>query len=558
MAELVEWSRTRAAGAVDFFDRALDELKAKGLVVDQPGTAPAPGTAARPALPLAPPAPPMARPVSPAPPLAAPRLEPATAQVPPASTPPTAWTWATYAWALLIALGVGYFLVRGPLQVSDSIGNIVKVAETSLGALIESELGSGPYMRPGLWAMFKIAFAASGGAYHAMYTAVHAGQIVLLALLFARLLAVRTAGEFVLAPLAFAMLIGMHTFGGFVLEAYPVNTFTTIAIYVLAALNLTESRTGWLADLAAPVLLVVAMFTLESGLLVWVALMTAYLAGARGVSARGMSAATLIFVGYFVFRFVLGEGGTPGLDERSTGYGFRVLDPEELQQRFGANPLVFYAYNVASSIVGVLFAEPRNGVWEFTREFTQPNGEVRPWMTINVATSALTSLVILAYSLRRVPRWARLRVQPRERLVIAFWGVMLANAVMSFAYTKDQIMSISGCLYALAAFVAWTEFLRFRWINRPWLSPVVALVLVAVAVGWTFRAVGLHYNLTVAAHRHRQDWIDVREWMSGQGIAPGSQSHVIVNTIEQESLAMPVPHPYFIYGRFGSRYFDQH
>jgi dTDP-L-rhamnose 4-epimerase len=34
-AELIEWARTSPDGAVDFFDRALDELKAKGLLVKQ-------------------------------------------------------------------------------------------------------------------------------------------------------------------------------------------------------------------------------------------------------------------------------------------------------------------------------------------------------------------------------------------------------------------------------------------------------------------------------------------------------------------------------------------
>jgi hypothetical protein len=33
MTELIEWARTSPDGAVDFFDRALDELKQNGLLV---------------------------------------------------------------------------------------------------------------------------------------------------------------------------------------------------------------------------------------------------------------------------------------------------------------------------------------------------------------------------------------------------------------------------------------------------------------------------------------------------------------------------------------------
>jgi dTDP-L-rhamnose 4-epimerase len=36
-AELIEWAKQSPDGAVDFFDRALDELKNKGLLVEQRG-----------------------------------------------------------------------------------------------------------------------------------------------------------------------------------------------------------------------------------------------------------------------------------------------------------------------------------------------------------------------------------------------------------------------------------------------------------------------------------------------------------------------------------------
>jgi len=544
MSQLIGWAKLSPDGAVDLFDKAFGELQDKGLVVSTSRSA-APGAAH------------VVAPTKTLRPAVAPKPAMASPSVAVRPHRATIWTWASYVWALLVALGVGYFIVRGPLQVGDNIGNIVKVSESSLGALLWSEFGSGPYMRPGLWGMFKVAFEASGGAYHATFTGIHAGQIGLLALLFARLLAVRTRTQFLLTPLAFAILLGMHTVGGFVLEAYPINTFTTIAIYVLAALNLSESRGGWWADVAAVVMLTLAMFTIESGLLVWVALATMYLAGARGVSAGGLGSATLVFSAYFVFRFFVAGGGTPGLDERNSGFGFVVLDPDELQARFGANPLIFYLYNIASSLLSVLFSEPRSGLWEFSRHLATSEERFPPWMVLNVGTSVVTTLVIVCYSFRRLSQWMRFRVQPSERLVIAFWGVALANAVISFPYTKDQIVSVAGVLYALAAFVALRDLLDQRWLTKSWLSPAVAMVLLVVACGWTVRSAGLHYNLTLAAYRHRGDWLEVRDWMANQRIEPNTATDALVGQIERESLAMPVPHPYLIYGRW-ARYFDEH
>jgi hypothetical protein len=41
-----------------------------------------------------------------------------------------------------------------------------------------------------------------------------------------------------------------------------------------------------------------------------------------------------------------------------------------------------------------------------------------------------------------------------DRLVFVFAGVLAANALLSYAYTKDDIMSVSGVFYGLAAYAA--------------------------------------------------------------------------------------------------------
>ena len=116
---------------------------------------------------------------------------------------------------------------------------------------------------------------------------------------------------------------------------------------------------------AACGVLAYAELTLESGLLVAVVLVAAWAAGARGMSRWGAAAAILLTAGYLYLRFAALAVGAPDLLERSSGFGFTTLDPQELIARFGANPWPFYAYNVGTSFLSVLFSEPRAGTWNF-------------------------------------------------------------------------------------------------------------------------------------------------------------------------------------------------
>ena len=91
---------------------------------------------------------------------------------------------------------------------------------------------------------------------------------------------------------------------------------------------------------------------------------------------RSALIASGLLVGYFVLRFPVLHIGGPGLIERSSGYGFHTLEPQQLVQTFGANPIGFYAYNIVTSALSVLFAEPRAGMFDLTRGIVQ--GAVNP------------------------------------------------------------------------------------------------------------------------------------------------------------------------------------
>src|SRR6185503_4802152 len=191
--------------------------------------------------------------------------------------------------------------------------------------------------------------------------------------------------------LGIATVVGIHTFAGAVVEGLPVNHFLTILIGCAAAVNIAQAQRTLLTDIAAVALLVCAMLTIESGLLIWVIVIAAYAVGYRGISRSALIVMTVCVATYFLGRFVLIGGAAPGLNERSAGFGFSVLNPDELVRRFGGNPIPFYAYNLLSAISCVLFAEPRGGVWMFVRELL--HGRPEPWQFVNVLTSVTTTVL---------------------------------------------------------------------------------------------------------------------------------------------------------------------
>jgi hypothetical protein len=81
--------------------------------------------------------------------------------------------------------------------------------------------------------------------------------------------------------------------------------------------------------------------------------------------------------------------------------------------------------------------------------------------------------------------------------------------VLSFAYTKDEIMSVAGAFLALAAYGAVREALTLGVTLRPLAATGCAVLLCALATGWSVRAAGVHYVLRSQAVKHQIDWVEL-------------------------------------------------
>ena len=450
---------------------------------------------------------------------------------------PNRWTWLSYAYATLVVVGVSYLLLDIPIQVSDSYGNLLAASGRTLGALVYDQFHARGFLRPFLWAHIRIVYDLSGGDYYTWFRGWHVGQVSVLTILFLRLVKPRTATAFAGMAIGLAALIGIHTFEGTILEAFPINAYMTILICCYLAADLALGRPAWWRDVAAAVLFAFAALSVESGLLIAVVLVAAYLAGARGVSRWGIAAVVLLVAGYLALRFAVLDVGTPSLSERSSGFGFSVLEPDDLERRFGQHPSVFYLYNVGTSILSVLLSEPRAGVWGTTYNFLYRE-ELSIPPVINLTASVLGTLVLIWYAWRRRADWFARRFTRDDQLVAIFVAVMLANAAVSYTYTKDVILSPAGIFYAAALAVAVKTLIETGAVTASYSRiAVLTMVLVVLSGAWAARAIGIHIALRATGAVVRNEWVYIDDWVARQGIVPDAAGLALKRQLQADAIS---------------------
>ena len=420
------------------------------------------------------------------------------------------WRRVSYGFACVISAVMGYFLLRIPVQVFDCFSDMMSLQQ-SMGSLLANSFDLPAYFRPGRWVAQKIVFELAGSDYFYAFRLTQALQVLAVAVLFVRLLEPRTALAASLVPLALTVLTASHTFAWTVREAFPINHFLTILLCSMAAANLVLARPRWSIDVAAAALFVVAAATLESGLLVWVIVAGGYLIGLRGVSRAGVAVVTILLAAYVVARFVVLDVGMPSLTLREAGIGFTRYAGADLQRMFADNPYPFYAYNVLASFVGVLLAEPRDGVWSLTHSIVE--GRVHPGLVVNVISSTLATILVGVFVWRRRRALLERRVDRRDRVVLLFLMVLGTNAALSFSYTKDAIMSPAGGLFAAAVYVATLDAIERVALAPAAVRATAVVLLTVLSAGWALRLVGIHATLVRTSFEVREQWASIDEYI---------------------------------------------
>jgi len=447
--------------------------------------------------------------------------------------------------AALLATTMAYDVWRVPVQVYDSLIEILDAQRSpSVAASFRGSLDGAAYLRPARIAQIKAIYDVSGDHLRAGYRGFHVALLLAFFWLFARALRVESGRDASAAVFALTVVTGLHTFPSFMREAFPINHFLEIAVLGLVAVNLAQSRGGWWADAAAALVFALAALTLESGLLVWVVVAAAWASGFRGISTRGVVLLTALVAGYFLLRLEVLSASVPSLAERSSGFLFDRLEPDELQRRFGDAPLVFYAYNVGTSLLGVLLSEPRDGVFAAVRSWL--DGDVLPRTWVALISSALTTALIGWAVWRRVRQGGPL--DAADRLTIVAAAVLPANAVLAFAYTKDEIMAFAGVFYAFAAYAAARVAIdQAGSLRRPGARAAASLVLLTMASLWAIRSVSVHHVMNRQAFRVRNDWVGAPAFLRSEKRWPATPAGVaLVESLRAQALDAPVRNPQLV------------
>jgi hypothetical protein len=463
---------------------------------------------------------------------------------------------AIYVVVAVVALSFAYDVMRMPIQRSDALQDMMDVQSSpSVYATFAANLGGSgstggsSLLRPLKFVQMKGLFELAGSHYWLVFRGFHAALLITALFLFVRALAVQTWTDFSAATFALTVFTGLHTFVGTVREAFPINHTLEIVVCCLIALNLVRSRGGPVIDVAAAATFLAASLILESGLLVWVILVTAWATGSRGVSSRGVAAVTALLALYFVTRFFFLSVSYPGLAERNSGFLFAMLEGPELARRFGDHRVVFYAYNVLASILSVLFSEPQSGVFGFVRDLRA--GDVPPYLFIAVVSSLSTTGLIGWTAVAR----RRERRQGEPSWFLLFAVVLVANAAISFAYTKDEIVSLAGVLYACAAFAAVRSVLEWDAVWRRRMLRVALGVLLGVsATLWAMRSAGLHHILRVQAWKQQNEW--ARFDPDATATTPRTSGVALERRLRTEALSLHVPTPDLL-GRWPERWWGE-
>jgi hypothetical protein len=456
--------------------------------------------------------------------------------------PFSAHTWA-YVLALTCAGALAYDLLRMPVQVFDALEEMLAAQRsTSIVDTFLSAAYNAAYLRPLRIVQIELIFDAAQGHYWLAFRGVHALTMAVCLLLFTRALHVRTVIDLCAAAFALTVVVGLHTFRSTVQEAFPINHFLEIAVMALVMLNLAQARPRLIVDVIALVTFVVAALTLESGLLVWVVAATAWVLGQRGVSGRGVVAMTVLLAGYFVLRFGVLSVGTPGLIERSSGFLFEMLDPADLEQRFGDRIVTFYAYNIVSSALSVLASEPQSGV--FVTVSAWLNDRMTAGLLLTFVSSLATTALIAVAGVMVLRRYRT--ADASDRLILLFAIVLAANATLSYAYTKDDIMSIAGVFYGFAAYAAIRLLITRVGPGRRLMAAALTAVLVVTGTAWSVRSLGIHHVARAYAFKTRNDWASQPGNWKRSGRWPSDpESQALITQLRKDALSMRTPNPYF-------------
>lgn len=410
------------------------------------------------------------------------------------------WLIAVLAIAAPAAAVLASILWQTPYPLSEGVALLEDVADSASFAFL---LPLRTYYRPLYHLSLYTAWHASSSpdAFVATARIMQLVPAALLLVLFVVRLRPRNVVDATAATLGLAVLVGSPAF----LDNIEIPlTYTTIGMpLLLAAWMLSERTDRRINPCVFVALALLAVGFKEQGLVLLPVVIAAWWMKAPGVSRATAASMVAIGVAYVGLRLSQSTRWAPF--EQDIGFGFQLLPAADAAARFGRLPLGVYAYNAASTIANVLFAEPTAGVFSITRALLQGNAVT--WQYIYLLSSACLTGLIAWWGVRRVLH-ARINGWDAEsRTVVILAVAMAASGALSFNYSRDRLGGMALVPYAVAAFYAVRAAMAMLARAGALRAVTVGVALLLLSVSWQVRVVHTIDGARKRAADNHREWI---------------------------------------------------
>ena len=401
----------------------------------------------------------------------------------------------------VVVFGLAFFSISWPYV--DAYNNLHEASRWTWRQYVSYAVRGGTEYRPLLTLALKLSYELVGLRlwwYQALVLMQFSAVLALLVWIFRPVGSVRGLA----ACLALACVVGLHTSRALFLFV-PLNAHSVALGLVLLAVALAiEPRTRAVDWVFFPLTLV-ALFVLESGLLIAPLVLVLWWARAPGVGLRGATAMAAAVACYVAVRFAVGAVEGTSL-YTGTGLWFAGLDPETLSEIFKHAPWLFWLYNVLSGFLTVAASEPRAGIFEFLASVLR--GDTALWRWWHVGSSLLTTAVIVFALTVYRPASTRDRL-----LVLAGLTLVVFGSALGFLYARDRIALSAGVGYGVLLYVSVATLLERQSTPRRFLVGIVGVV----AAAWLVRGAETYFQLRDTAWAHRLEWTDYDRARRGTG-----------------------------------------
>ncbi len=447
----------------------------------------------------------------------------------------------------LIALGAGgtllvplaFWLFQTEFSLTDSVLVFERATRRSWGELLWEQFVSGTEeFRPLYYVIVRATYDVAGGPSVAVFRTAQVAVLLLCCMFYYWLITPRSPSTALGFVAALACFVGLHTSVNNLTFSLPVYFGPFVVAIVLGTFLLLRRPPSLGVDIAAGLLSLAAVFLVEYGILVGLIWLVAGVLRLGSASRRGVIL-TLTAIGLYVaLRVSTNTHPVPGPFYTETGLFFTEgVSVNELRDIFAGQAWMFHAYNVMATFLGLLFSEPRGGVY-FALDSLFNDAPTRPWQLVNWTTSLLSTELILIW----IVQWRRRSLEERRTIVLAV-VVIIVNSVFGYLYTRDRIQFVGGTMYALLLGMAIVSLWEHRLTHTQTRSRLMASVLIVLTIGWGVRAAGTIVWARDEAWAARDEWANYDRLRPPESRYDDPTLEVLPETLRRQALERELVDP---------------